>query len=241
MAEKNQRFFGNGFFVLVLLVIVFFIGYIVFRTSKLQGVGNEKANGPETKTISPAKKYEQIPAVTDRDYIIGKNDAAVVIIEYSDLECPFCKNFHLTMQQVVREYSGKVAWVYRHFPLSFHANAQKEAEAAECAGELGGNDSFWQYIDAIYQRTTSNGTGFPLNQLGPLAEEIGLDKDKFQQCLDSGKYTQRVKDQLESAMAAGIEGTPGSIIIGKNGRRDFIAGAYPIDQVKAQIDAILKN
>ena len=75
--------------------------------------------------------------MTKEDWVFGNRNAEIALIEYSDLECPFCKKFHPTAQQVVDEYKGKVMWVFRHYPLSFHANAQKEAEASECAAELG--------------------------------------------------------------------------------------------------------
>ncbi|MFH1112185.1 MAG: thioredoxin domain-containing protein [Patescibacteria group bacterium] len=112
--------------------------------------------------------------IKDSDYVLGDINAPVTVVEYSDLECPFCKRFHPTKQQIMTEFPGKVRWVFRHFPLSFHANAQKEAEAAECAGKLGGAEKYWAFIDKIFERTTSNGTGFALTDLTKLAKEVGL-------------------------------------------------------------------
>ena len=126
------------------------------------------------------------------------------------------------------------------YPLPFHQNAEKEAEASECINELGGNDAFWKYTDAIYERTTSNGTGFALDKLGPLAAELGLDQTAFQSCLDSGKYASLVKANQDGGVKAGIQGTPGTIIIAKNGTRSLIPGALPYEQVKPMIDAALK-
>src|SRR6266542_3274629 len=115
-------------------------------------------------------------------------------------------------EEVIKTYKDKVNWVYRHFPLTFHnPGAQKQAEASECAHELGGNDAFWKYSDAIYERTQSNGKGFPLTQIVPLAKEIGLDEKKFAQCYDSGKYEPRVKEDLEEGGKIGITGTPANI------------------------------
>lgn len=143
------------------------------------------------------------------------------------------------MQQILEEYGDEVRIVYRHYPLSFHANAQKEDEAAECASELGGNDAFWKYHDAILERTTSGGTGFALDALVPLAKELGLDESKFQECLDSGKYAQHVKDDMSGGSAAGITGTPGSILIDAAGNSQLISGAVPFATIKSALDAAL--
>lgn len=93
-----------------------------------------------------------IDPVTDKDHIIGSKDADIVVIEYSDLECPFCSRFHTTMHQVVKDYDGKVAWVFRHLPLEqLHPNAFNKAISAECVYELGGNEKFWAYIDSLFK------------------------------------------------------------------------------------------
>lgn len=93
------------------------------------------------------------------DHIRGNPQADIVVVEYSDTECPFCKQFHTTMRDIMDEYgdSGEVAWIYRHFPIpQLHPKAPKEAEALECAAEQGGNDMFWAFADMVYDRTASN-------------------------------------------------------------------------------------
>jgi len=179
------------------------------------------------------------PVDPKTDHIRGDKNAKVFVIEYSDFECPFCKRFHPTMQQLMTNYAGKVAWVYRQYPLSFHQNAQKEAEASECASELGGNDAFWKFADKIFERTTSNGTGFAVDALGPLAKEVGLNQQAFQKCLDSGKYAAKVAQDEQEGQAAGVTGTPGNIIWTKDGKPQLIEGAVPLQTLKAAIDPIL--
>lgn len=92
-----------------------------------------------------------LPPVDAEDHVLGDVNAPITIIEYSDLECPFCIRFHTTQETIMKEYAGKVKWVHRHFPLDFHANAKPYAYAAECAGEVGGNDAFWGMVDFIFK------------------------------------------------------------------------------------------
>lgn len=233
---------NNNLLIILLVVVSFFAGYLFLKVQSLQKgttVAADQQAG-NAQPPQPTQDLKAIPEIADKDHIRGSRDADAVLIEYSDLECPFCKSFHPTMQQAMKEYGDKVAWVYRHYPLPFHQNAQKEEEAAECAAEFGGNEAFWKYTDAIFEKTTSNGTGFALDQLVPLAEEIGLDSSAFKKCLDSGKYTKHVQDDMAGGAKAGINGTPGTIIVGKNGKREFIGGALPYEQVKLLIDKVLQ-
>ncbi len=237
---RPQRGNPSVFLVVLLIALAFFTGYLFNKVRNLENNAGAAQQAQDTAPAAPTANYNALPKVTSDDYIRGSKDAKVVLVEYSDLECPFCKRFHPTMQQVMKDYGSDVAWVYRHFPLSFHQNAQKEAEAVECAGEQGGNDAFWKYTDAIYERTQSNGTGFALTDLAPLAAEQGLDSSAFQQCLDSNKFANKVKDQETKGQAAGVNGTPGTFVLGKNGKNDYINGAEELSSVKTKIDAILK-
>ncbi len=167
--------------------------------------------------------------------------AKVALIEYSDFECPFCKRHFPTMQQVVSTYGDNVAFVYRDFPLSFHANAHKEAEAGWCINELGGNAAFWNYHDYVFTNTTGNGTGFPLDQLPVAAKLAGVDVAKFQNCLDAGKYAKAVDDQEAEAQSAGVSGTPGNFIVDLTTKKaTFLNGAVPFSSFQALIDPLVK-
>ena len=181
--------------------------------------------------------------VSKQDHILGDPDAPVKIVEFSDIECPFCKRFHVTIQQLMSEYGadGRVAWVYRHFPLDqLHSKARKEAEATECANELGGNKGFWAYLDRIFEITPSN-NGLDLNLLPQIAEDIGLDRVKFEECLSSGKYAQHIESDYQDAVSSGGRGTPYSVVIAANGKKFVVSGAQPYSALKSIIDLALQE
>lgn len=188
----------------------------------------------------------QPPAVPVRgvqadDHIVGNPDAKMVIVEYSDPECPFCKAQHETLAQVVATYDpADVAWVYRNFPIpGLHKKAQIESEALECAAELGGNDGFWKYANRLYEITPSNDK-LDLEELPNIAEFAGLDRDTFTQCLDSGDMASRVQEDVDEVQATGAQGTPHNIIligdqqIPLSGYVEFRALKPIIDQLLAQ-------
>ncbi len=177
------------------------------------GNANQQAN-----TVSTVKKNVNIKPVTSADHILGNPDAKLLMVEYSDTECPFCKAFAVTLEKVMDNYGkdGTVAWVYRQFPISsLHPKAPKEAEATECVNKLAGNDVFWKYIQKIYAVTPGN-NGLDPAQLPILAASFGVNKTAFQTCLDNGDFTAKIQADYQDAIAAGGQGTPYTIIIPKN-------------------------
>ncbi|MCI0620000.1 DsbA family protein [Candidatus Wolfebacteria bacterium] len=188
-------------------------GVIVAGALVLNRSGNLGTDGSSSNT--PEKTDIQIEAVSADDHILGNPNAQVIVVEYSDLECPFCKSFHDTTHRIIDDYgpSGEVAWVYRHFPLAqLHPKAPKEAEATECANELGGNDAFWAYTDRVFELTPSN-NGLDLALLPQIAEDIGLDQAAFDACLTSGKYASEVEKDFNAAVTAGGTGTPFTVLL----------------------------
>jgi protein-disulfide isomerase len=192
-----------------------------------------------------AEAAKGVKPVSGEDHIRGNVNAPVKLIEFSDFECPFCKSFHSAMKQVMDEYGkdGKVAWVYRHFPLDeIHSKARKEAQASECAAELGGNDAFWAYADRLFEVTPSNNR-LDLALLPQIAMDIGLDRAKFEACLKGddkgGKYAAHIEADYRDAAASGGSGTPFSLVIGPKGEIYPINGAQPFEAVKAIVDAAL--
>lgn len=236
----------NRTLIIALIIAAFFLGSLTNRVATLEknGIINPASQVAAPKTPSDAGGAQpaagKIKPVIASDHIRGNANAKVTLVEYSDFECPFCQRFHPVTQELLKTYGDKIRLVYRHFPLSFHANAQKEAEASECVAELGGNDKFWEFTDKIFERTEANGTGFALDKLGPLASELGVNQAEFQACLDSGKYEKLVKEQIADGTVAGVSGTPSTFIINSKGESKIIVGAQPIAAFKTAIDSFLK-
>lgn len=210
-------------------------------TATQPGTGSGSAGGDSAAAPSFGSA-DQVEKLRDDDHVRGERGARILLFEYSDLECPFCKRFHPTAQQIVDEYEGQVAWVYRHFPIDqIHSKADKEAEAIECANELGGNEAFWALADKIFEVTPSN-NGLNLDDLPKLASEVGLNQNTFKSCLDSGKYADHVESDYQGGIKAGVTGTPGNILLDtKTGKTKLIPGALPFENFKTEIDSLLSE
>lgn len=214
-------------------------GALYLGTSQSGGANSPQ---PQAGTGQSAGSLEKVAAVTSEDHVRGNPNADVVIVEYSDFECPFCKSFHPTMQRVMDEYGNKVAWVYRHFPLdSIHSQARVEAVASECAAEQGGNDAFWKFTDRFFELTPSNNRTDIATVLPQIAREVGLNESAFNTCLTSGKYDKHVQENLDNAVATGGNGTPWSIVITKSGKKYPLSGAQPYESVKQLIELALSE
>ncbi|ABP34596.1 DsbA family protein [Polynucleobacter asymbioticus] len=202
-----------------------------------------KQQKEEAQKVAMAKNARAVDV--KNDFIYGKPDAVISIIEYSDFECPFCKQFGDIPNKVVDSMPDQVNLVWRNFPLSFHDPvATKEAIAAACAAQQGGNNAFWKYAQGIFKNTRSNAQGMPsVNGVDPLlalAKEQGLDTDKFSTCMQSEAVAKQVSADLEDGMNAGISGTPGVILVNhKTGAFNVLAGAVPEDVLKQEVKNLL--
>jgi protein-disulfide isomerase len=234
----------------ILMAGAFIAVAVYMSNTSLAGRGSSVADiardaaAPET-VIAP---------VSEVDHIQGDpSKAKITIVEYSDIECPFCKRHHQNLSRIFKEYNadGKdtIAWVYRHFPLDIHANAPKEAEATECASELGGSKGFWDYIGLLYEKTPSN-DGLDLALLPEFADQIGLDKEKFTECLKSGRYESKITEARNAGFKAGARSTPYTILAVRVGsktqnvelidEKGTSLGALPYESLKAVIDSFLR-
>lgn len=251
MDSKSPSFFDllNGRsafwlgFVTAILVLGT-LGFILLGNAMLRGASFEglvKSNDAfavaddttaDNAADIPAPEPTSVPAVSDDDHIRGNKNAEITIIEYSDFECPFCGNFHPTMQQVMSNYEGKVRWIYRHFPLSFHPSALPAANAAECASEQG---KFWEFADALFANQASLSDSY----YKQLATDQKLNVSKWEDCYKANKYNDKIQTQSQEGANAGVSGTPGSFIINQDGNAIPIKGALPYSSVSAAIDQLL--
>lgn len=227
--NNNQKQIAGAIIIAGLLIA----GAILIKGKNSDEPSNQANNGVNLKDI-------KLKPVSKDEHLLGNSSAKVVVVEYSDTECPFCKIFHATMHQVVTKYDGKVAWVYRNYPIAqLHPKAFNESVAMECASEQGGNETFWKYADELYVRTTSNNR-LDVAELPKIAQDIGLNLISFNDCLTNEKTKSEVQADIESGNKAGVNGTPKSFIL-KNGKIvDTIDGAEPIESVIQKIDKALK-
>lgn len=188
------------------------------------GQGSENT-GPVT--VSP---------VTDVDHIRGAKDAPITLVEYSDYQCPFCQNFHATAKQLVDAFPGQFRWVFRQFPLtSIHPEARPAALAAECVAQVGGNDAFWKYSDALFVNQDKLGSDF----YAQLASEQGINASKFKKCVENKETEKKVDNDYQTGISSNVQGTPGNFLIAPDGAVTEIPGAQPFEVVKPIIEQLL--
>jgi protein-disulfide isomerase len=200
---------------------------------------------PSQQQQAKSKNLEGVIRPIDaNDHVLGNPKARVLVVEYSDTECPYCKVFHSTMNRIMQNYgqNGDVAWVYRYYPIAeLHPKSFHEAEATECAATLGGNSKFWEYINKVYETTPSN-NGLDPAQLTTIATQVGFSSDKFNTCLNGGEFGPRINLDIQNAKDLNIAGTPWSVIIDTKTNQYYpVEGAYPYETIKSAIDMILKS
>jgi len=227
--------------------ILFTIGFLILVVLMLKGVDlsvaktastNSNSSAVAANTNSAAKAVKIDMSTIQADHYRGSGD--ITILEFTDLECPYCKQFHNTMTQVMQKYDGKVRWAFKNFPLNIHPKAQKEGEAAQCASAQG---KFWEYIDKVFERTPSNNK-MEDAEIYKIADELGLDRTKFDGCLTNGESTSIITTDANQAQALGATGTPFVLVLDKTGNViATIPGALPLTDTtntgKASMSSVL--
>ncbi len=237
----------NVYLVFVLVIFAFLLGML---TNKVLYLENELKTGSNANTAAAANPGDALPTTPPPPQVVkvdngklpilGDENAKVTIVEFSDFQCPFCKRYiDETHEQIKEKYidTGKVKIAYRHYPLtSIHPNAQKAAEASECANE---QSKFWEFHDKLF---AEQDTWSPLtltdasNAFVGYAGELGLNTDQFQSCLDSDKYQKAVETDLEAGNKVQVDGTPAFFV---NGYR--LVGAQPFSEFERVIEEELKK
>lgn len=251
MEQNEQSFFSQGnpkvMFALGLLsgvAVISFVGLIIAVNFLMSGksllaAGAEKDNTAQVAQQQPTVNDQQPttpsqpPKEVDEkvDHIWGNKNAKVTLIEYSDFECPFCSRHFDTVEQIKKAYPNDVRIIFRHFPLSFHANAQKAAEASECAAVQG---KFWEMHDKIFAANKAG--SMSVEAWKQAAKDLKLDTAKFDKCLDNGEMADRVSQDMQEGSAAGVGGTPANFVNG-----ELLEGALPFESFKTKIDSLLKG
>lgn len=243
--QKYPSFFdGNPRMLFTFGIVTGMVLVLLFNSmsgASAAGIGAGKvanvpsANQPTVNDPTAAAPAGELPAVTKADHVRGDlKKAKVVLVEYADFQCPFCETHEPTMVQLKADYGDDVAWVYRHFPLSFHPNARPSAIASECAAEQG---KFWEYSDAMFagqQASLSGDAATATAFITKSAQDIGLNMAKFNKCLTSDAASKAVDADYQSGLTAGVNGTPATFVNGK-----LVSGAVPLATLKAEIDAAL--
>lgn len=250
LTESNTMIFG----ALIISFAILLHGGII----KIKGLSPKttataqiaQASTPPTQPTAPQPADDTSPkqVSVDDDPVLGDKNAPVTLIEFSDYECPFCKrHFEQTYPQLKKDYidTGKVKLVFRDYPLSFHDPlATIEAIAANCAREQGGDVAYYNFHDAIFKKTTSNGNGLTKEGLYTISTELGLNTPNLTSCVESEKYKDEVTKDFADGSAVGVSGTPG-FFVGKSTADGKIngtplVGAQPYSAFKIIIDQMLK-
>jgi protein-disulfide isomerase len=219
----------------------------LIQSKELQDIKTLLQAGPPSRppvAAAPPAAPENLVLSIDGAHVKGDKNAPLTLIEFTDFQCPFCgRHFKNTLPQLETDYikTGKVKYVLRDFPLeSLHQNAFKAAEAADCAGEQG---KYWEMHDQLFE----NQHALEPAKLPGYAKAAGLDVDKFNQCLESGKYADQIRKELAEGQQAGVTGTP-SFFIGLTDPKSSevkvartIKGAQAFGSFKAAIDSLLDS
>ena len=178
---------------------------------------------------------EEVLPITSEDHIYGPKDPDVYFIEYSDFRCGYCGLFHKTILETLAAYEGKVAWVYRHTP--YQPGGKEAAIASECIAELAGEEAFWEYSDRVFKNQKSLSPQWSADT----ALDIGVDGEKYTECISSGRYDDLIAKQTTNMEGLGGKGTPFNVLLTKEGGVVKFSGYTPIENVTIFVNRALKS
>jgi protein-disulfide isomerase len=181
----------------------------------------------------PVGKYINTPQINVGDAVTGTKDAKTKVIVFSDFQCPYCKIFHKALGDAIKNYGDRVEFDYKFLPLEIHSQANNAALAAGCALE---QEKFWEYADKLYSDQATWGGAKDTSRFKEYARLLKLDSAKFNVCLDSRKYQDKIDSDTKEASSFGISGTPGVFV-----NAEFQEGAVSFDQLKGLIEGELNK
>ena len=238
-----------------IIIAAAIIGISIIWTQRPAALNTGPSSG--ASAAANAGSSAAMSPVTADDHILGNPNATIKLVEYSDPSCPYCQLFNPVMEQIMAQYgaAGKVAWVYRQFPLDqpgpdgavLHPNAGHEAQAMECAAALGGNTAFWAYEKKWYEVFPSDGSGAGRSadadntQIASVGTSIGLDPVSFNECIASGRFKDKIAKSFTDGINAGVTGTPYTVLITPSGTKIPLVGAQTYQTLKASIDALIQG
>lgn len=203
--------------------------------NQTQAIAQSSTTTAASVPQSQAVDAKIIPSVTAKDHIQGSRDADIILVEYSDYDCPFCKQLEPTILAMQAKYGSRFAWVYRQYPLAIHPNAELKSEVGECIASIAGEDAFWKYSKSMFE----DATVATKDDLLQRVTNLGIDASKVNGCLGSTAATERIISGKNEGSQAGIRGTPASFLIKKDGSVQSVPGALPLATYQTIVDGLL--
>ena len=225
--SPRKRFLKDLFLPLIVIIAGIIISFSIYVVRVRDQITNGSGNPEAVRPVSP------------EDHIIGNPSAPIVIVEYADIDSEHSKKLQLTLEQLMTEYAegNKVAWVYRHFPITeLHGDAAMNAHAAECAGSISAPMTFFRFIDAMHAIAPGS-VAFNPKQHGTLLTQLSLPENSFNACMSARTFEERIHEDYTNALASGATGSPYIILLVEGQAPRTIQGAPPYKTMKGIIEA----
>jgi protein-disulfide isomerase len=246
------NFINDNFTLIIIFLIVVVLGFLggslwtENQLLKSDGANTAKEQAVDlenTESIDGSLNLDKIPSITSSDHVLGAKNADIVMISYSDFQCPYCQNWHPTFNSLVEKYADQITFAYRHFSLGF-SYSDKLAQASECVAEYGDEEAFWKFTDTLYEKLqdqsvyTTEGESSVItdDSILTIAANSGASLSQVKTCLETQEKADVITKMMSGAKAAGIGGTPSTIIISKEAGRELVPGAISLEEVEAMLE-----
>jgi len=207
-----------------------------FGKQVMDSVNAYQAEAKQEEEAKKSEKVKNVPDIREGDHVLGNKDADLVLFEYSDYHCPFCKRFHPTAEKLAKD--DDIAVVFRPMPL-VHANTSTVLhEVAECVADIEGNDAFWKFSAILFEK----GEAINKDNYSDEFSALNITKtDEIKKCVADGTFKEKVQKSIQEGYSLGVNGTPASILKNiKTGKVQFINGAYPYEAVQGYAKELRK-